>query len=148
MPDYIGKWVTEIPIPVITGFATLTDSLDLKDDTFVETFSFSYKELGRARSRFIRNEGIVSAEDNSIMLVPTKINKTFYYDYNMENIDFSVTYTNEDENFSSNLEGVVLEINNHKMEYSIVGNKLTLKVDKNDDGDYSDVFETIIYTRQ
>ena len=147
MPDYVGKWVIEIPVPTATGFATFRDSLDLKDDTFVETFRGSCYPSYQCY-KFVTNEGIVSAEDNSIMLVPTKIIETFYYDFDMKNIDISLTYTNKDENFSSNLEGLVLEISNHKMEYSIVGNTLTLKADKNNDGDYSDYFETIVYTRQ
>lgn len=147
VPDYVGKWVIEILVPTASGFATFTDSLDLKDDTFVETFRGSCYPSYQCY-KFVTNEGIVSAEDNSIMLVPTKIIETFYYDFDMKNIDFSLTYTNKDENFSSSLEGLVLEISNHKMEYSIVGNTLTLKADKNNDGDYSDIFETIVYTRQ
>ncbi len=148
IPDYVGKWETEINVPVATGFQTVVFTLDLKTGAFIETFNASYYSLGREYFKSVANEGTVSTEVNSISFFPTKINKTIYYDNEMKNVDFSESYTNKDEDFISKLEGLTLEMINQKMEYNIVGNILTLKADKNNDGDYSDIFETIVYTRQ
>jgi hypothetical protein len=148
IPDYVGKWETEINVPVETGFQTVVFTLDLKTDAFIETFNASYYSLGRVYFKSVANEGTVSTQVNSINFYPTKIIKTSYYDNEMKNVDFSESYTNKDEDFISKLEGLTLEMINQKMEYNIVGNILTLKADKNNDGDYSDIFETIVYTRQ
>jgi hypothetical protein len=60
----------------------------------------------------------------------------------------TVTYFNEGSLIFETLMSSSGYKKDFQSEYSVVGNKLTLKTDMNDDGDYTDANETTTYTRQ
>lgn len=145
--DYAGTWITAKTVAGSSGFVLVDYSLTLTDHAFTETFLTSVGMYSKP-SRFVTMEGsVVSLPGNIMKLVVRKVSHSTY------NSDTSVasepyeTFTFEDQNFGFEFEGIGMSTSNHKIEYEIINNQLTIKVDYNRDGIYAEN-EKSIYTKQ
>lgn len=146
-PGYIGKWVTSKPIAGTSGYVSINYSLSLTYNTFTETFLIDVGQYPK-EARFVTMEGSVSVAGNMMKLI---VHKLTFSKYNSTTHSASTTYETlmfTDDDFGFIYEGIGLSASNHQLEYEISDNQLNLKIDYDIDGDYSELYETIVYTRQ
>lgn len=141
--DYAGKWITEKPVAVTTGYISIKYYLELTNYKFRETF------IRPARTSYttgdqLSMEGTVLASGNILKLVVHKLSVSKYDPVASEPYE---TFTFEDQNFGFEFEGIGMSTSNHQVEYEIVDNQLILKVDYNRDDIYSEN-EKSAYTKQ
>lgn len=147
VPDYVGEWLTAKTIPGASGYVLVDYSLILTKHTFTETFLTGVGQYPKEAS-FVKMEGSVFVSDNIMKLV---VHKLSYSSYNSSTGTASEpykTYTFEDEDFGFVFEGIGTSTSNHQAEYEIFDNQLILKIDYDIDGDYSEWYENLVYTRQ
>jgi hypothetical protein len=142
LPEYAGKWVTEKPIAVATGFTSIKYYLELTQTEFKETFT----QPSQNRNQTIL-EGTVSISGNILKLVIHKISFSVYDPSNGTYSEpfLSNTYKDEDFGFESPVLG--MSTSNHQFEFSLIDGKLICKFDYDRDGVYSETEKTI-YSRQ
>ncbi len=141
-PDYVGKWMTMKSVPSTNGFVSVSYSLILTDQTFIETF-LDVSITGR----FITIEGSVSVSGNIMKYTPDKI---IYSTYNSSTATDSGpydTFTNKDTNFNLRLDGLMMPTSNYQVEYNLVDGQLIFKIDYDMDGIYSENQKSV-YTKQ
>jgi hypothetical protein len=144
-PDYVGKWLTEKPVAVATGFISVKYYIELTENSFTETF------IRPSRSSYSNSDqftlkGSVSASGNTLKLI---IHNLSLSNYNFATGTLSApheTHTYKDQDFGFEFEGMINTISNYQVEYSIVDGKIIFKVDYNRDGIYSES-EKSIYTK-
>ena len=147
IPDYVGKWVTVKPIAGTHGYVSVNYSLSLTNNTFTETFLTNVGQYPEKGS-FVTMEGSVSVAGNMMKLI---VHKLTFSDYNSTTYSASPPYETHiftDDDFGFIYGGIILSASNHQFEYEISDNQLNLKIDYDIDGDYSELFENIVYTRQ
>ncbi|HPE76181.1 MAG TPA: hypothetical protein PLC80_08830 [Draconibacterium sp.] len=140
-PEYVGKWVTEKPIPGTHGFFSVKYYLELTQNDFKETFGTPYSSDTQ-----ISLEGTVSVSGNILKLIIHKLSISNYDSTSGAVSEPYETRTYKDEDFGSEFNYVRIT-SNHEVEYSFVDGKLILKVDENLDGIYSES-EEYIYSKQ
>lgn len=145
-PDYIGSWLAT---------HTLTEegvTFEVKD---LLTFTGnSLHQLGQIKNPlsnqwvdFIVVKGGLSVNDKVMTLLVKEIGMSLFD----ENTGFptgNVVYYKDTSNEFDDMLSVVEIEKNFTAEYSVSGNKMTLKSDDNKDGDFDDEDETIVYTKQ
>lgn len=147
VPDYVGKWITAKTIPGASGYVLVNYSLTLTNNTFTETFLTGVGQYPK-EARFVTMEGSVSVTGNIMKLI---VHKLSYSSYNSTTSTASKpyeTHTFADDDFGFIFEGIGSSTSNHQAEYDISDNQLTLKIDYDIDGDYSEWYENMVYTRQ
>lgn len=147
-PEYVGKWVTEKPIPGATGFISVKYYLELTQNEFKETFIQPLQTQNpNVKGSQIILEGTVSVSGNILKLIILKLGVS-YYDSAIEAYSEPIeTYIYKDEDFGFASERFILTTSDHQVEFSIFDGKLICKVDYNMDGIYSEN-EKSIYSRQ
>jgi hypothetical protein len=144
--DYAGKWVTEKPIPVATGYTSVKYYLELTQSDFKETF------VRPARTSYTTSdqlsiEGSVSVTGKIMKLVIHKISISIYNSSTSTASEPHETYTFKDQDFGLEFEGIGSSTSNHQVEYNLVDGQLILKIDYDMDGIYSENQKSV-YTKQ
>jgi hypothetical protein len=145
-PEYAGKWLTEKPIAVTTGYLSIKYYLELTQNEFKETF-IQPPQTAYSKGNQISLEGTVSVSGNFLKLT---IHKLSISSYNPTTGAFSEpyeTYTYKDEDFGFVSPYLGLSTSNHQFEFSVIDGKLICKFDYDMDGIYSENEKTI-YSRQ
>jgi hypothetical protein len=139
--------VTERAIPYTYGYARVNYYLTISENKYNESF-FILPWSMYDNWRFVSIDGSLSVIDNRIKFKPEKIN---YYNCNskLEKIDppYNTLPYFEDANGNS-LSGLFYPVSSYNAEFKLDGKALTLQIDYDKDGDYSEYIETIAYTRQ
>lgn len=137
--DYNGTWEIYFDIPSNTGYSSLRYEIELNNSAYSESFLNYYS----ASNEYIYNvwEGEVIKTGNKLQFEVTSI-KTYNYDpvaeEVLELISESVpTEPHIDRSLSLSWETVLYTINNGNLE---------IRADWNEDGDYEDTDEIMIYT--
>jgi hypothetical protein len=143
-PEYVGKWVTEKPIPGTHGFLSVKYYLELTKNDFKEIFIQPTKTPPYSISTQISLEGTVTGSENILKLTIHKLSISNYDSATGAVSEPYETRTYKDEDFGSEFNYVRIT-SNHEVEYSFVDGKLILKVDENLDGIYSESEEYIYY---
>jgi hypothetical protein len=136
-PDYAGKWITEKPVAVATGYTSIKYYIELKNNEFTETF-IRPSRTPYENSTQLTLEGTISASGKTLKLV---IHKLSVLNYNSATCTVSApyeTHTYNDDDFGFEFEGSGLSTSNHQVEYNLIDGKLILKVDYNRNGIYSE----------
>jgi len=146
VPDYAGKWMTDKPVAVATGYVSIKYYIELTSDEFKETF------IRPARNSYSNGdqlslEGSVSASGKILKLVVHKLSISIYNPATGTASAPHETHTYKDQDFGFLFEGMINSIGNYQSEYSLIDGKLTVKVDYNRDGIYAEN-EKSVYTRQ
>lgn len=144
-PEYVGKWLTEKPIALATGYTSVKYYLELTQNEFKETF-IQPSQTAYSKGNQIHLEGTVSVSGNVLKLIIHKLSVS-YYDSTTGTFSEPFeenTYKDQDYGFES--ERLGMSTSNHQVEFSIIDGKLICKVDYNRDGIYSE--NETIYSRQ
>lgn len=145
-PDYTGKWVTEKPIAVTSGYVSIKYYLELTNNEFKETF------IRPSRSSYSNGdqlslEGSVSSSAKILKLTIHKLSVSNYDPVTGIVSNPHETLAYKDQDFGFEFEGAGMSTSNHEIEFSIIDGKLICKVDYNRDGIYSEN-EKSIYFKQ
>lgn len=144
LPDYAGTWVTTATIPSEEGNIEGKQILMLNEKSFSDLVQL---QVGTKWIDFVVMKGSVSVSGNMITRTIKELGIT---SYNMAtNLPTGVIVTSKEgeEEFNTIMEQFGLE-KTFTEEFSVSGNKLTLKTDDNHDGDYLDELETNVFTKQ
>jgi hypothetical protein len=145
-PDYVGKW------SAIEIFTENGVSIQYKD---IMTFSTGgFNDLGQlydaSTSKFIdyiELNGTISVSGTTMSVMITEIGFSSFDMISGKPTGTIVSYKEG----SSQFESLITQSGQPKSftsEYSVSGNEMTIKTDNNNDGDYTDLNETIVYTKQ
>jgi hypothetical protein len=144
-PDYVGTW---------SAFEVVTEdgiTLNIKD---IMTFTKEgFSDLGQiyyaSASKyidFIKMNGTISVSGNIMNVKITEIGVSLI-DMTGMPTGTIVTYKEG----SSQYDKLLVQTGqpkSFKSEYVVLGNKMTIKTDSNNDGDYTDAYETTVYIKQ
>ena len=145
-PDYVGTW---------SAIETMTESgvsMQYKD---IITFSKGgFNDLGQlydaSTSKYIdyvKLNGTISVSGTTMNVKITEIGVSSFDMISGKPTGTIVTYKEGSSQYES-LFTTTGQPKSFKSEYSVSGNKMTIKTDNNNDGDYTDANETTIYTKQ
>lgn len=140
-PEYVGKWVTEKPIPLSAGYTSVKYYLELTQNDFKETF------IVPPQHNQISLEGTVSVSGNILKLTIHKLSISIYDPTTGAVSEPYETLTYKDEDFGFVSPYIGMSTSNHQVEFSLIDGKLILKFDYDMDGIYSEKEKTI-YSRQ
>lgn len=144
---YNGKWMTERAIPYIWSYARVNYYLTISGNKYTESFFIlPYQIYGTYR--FVSIEGSLSVSGNQMHFKPERLS---YYNCNSKNEKIDppydiVSFNNPDD--GGHLSWLFYPISSYKAEFTLDRKALNLQIDYDNDGDYSEYTETIIYTRQ
>lgn len=142
--DYVGKWTSEETITSEEGTDSYKDIMTLTRTTFEDIIQTPDSDDEWVDSFVLK--GTISANGNVMEVHVSEIGVS---DIDPVSGEFNGSMTTYKEG-SLLFEAIIAESGQEKdfqSEYSIEGNKMTLKTDTNDDGDYNDENETTVYTR-
>ena len=145
-PDYAGTWV-------VTGAYTLGNmTFEMKDILTLSKGSFSdvIQIKDPTNNKWINASGIkgsVSANENLLTFIIQEIGVSSVNVVTQMPTGTLEYYKDGQTEFDDLLSANDL-VKTYNSEYSIADNTLTLKTDINEDQDYNDAGETILYTRQ
>jgi hypothetical protein len=145
-PEYVGKWVTEKPIAVATGFLSIKYYLELTQNEFKETF-IQPPQTAYSKGNQISLEGTVSVSGNILKLIIHKLSVSHYDSTTGTFSEPYETHIYKDQDFGFESGSLGMPTSNHQVEFSLIDGKLICKVDYNRDGIYSENEKTI-YSRQ
>jgi hypothetical protein len=106
-----------------------------------------YNPLTGKYTDYIKLGGLLSVSGSTMTIKATEIGVSSFDLVTGYPTGSITTYKEGSSQFES-LFSVSGQAKTQKSEYSIEGNKLTVKTDNNNDGDYTDADETTVYTRQ
>ena len=134
---YNGTWETQITYPV-TDPVLIRYEIELHNSVYTESFPTHYSQ---GTSQYNVWQGKVTASGNTLSFVVTNM-KT--YNYNPETDE--VLDLISEEKPSIPYHRIYGTLSWETARYEISGGNLIIKVDRNDDGDYEDLNESLIYT--
>ena len=144
-PDYVGAWMSIDSISTVYGNTSLKDVITLTETSFTDLKQIQFMN---AWMDFISMKGTLSASGNLINVHITEAGTSFDMDTLLPFLPLGkiTSYKEGTPEFDSLLSLAKLS-QTFKSEYSVSGNKLTLKTDYNNNGKY-EANETTVYTRQ
>ena len=142
-PDYVGTWTAMSSISTDYGDTSLKDLMTLTETSFTDLRQIQFMN---AWLDFTSMKGTLSVNGNLININIAEAGTSFDMATGIPSGTIK-TYKAGTPEFDKLLSQAKLS-KTFKSEYSVAGNKLTLKTDYNEDGDYLDELETTVYTRQ
>ena len=140
---YYGKWMAGKAVPSTGGFAKVNYYLTLSNpNRFNESF-FIYTQ----GIKYVSIDGSISVLENNMEFNAEKISFS-NYDVQKEKLDPPYYVITNDQEIETALHSLVKVTSGHNAEFSLNGNKLTLIVDYDENGNSLDYDEILIYTRQ
>ena len=145
LPDYVGTWVAIESLPTEAGTVQIKDIM-----TFTEK---SFTDVGKLQVStnywidLVSMKGTLSVNGNIMKFTVTEVGMSEFSEVTGFPTGVMETHSKGSAEFDSLLEEVgqpaIFE-----SEYIVAGNKLTLKTDNNEDGDFEDEMEITVYTKQ
>jgi len=143
--NYIGTWSSIQNVTQDGISMDIKDVITLTEDSFIDIAQFLNPSTGKYVD-LMKMSGNLSVLSTT-MLVTIKEIGINQIDPNTGQSTGMFSVKEGDAQFEDLFIKLGLS-KSFKSEYSVNGNKLTLKTDGNNDGDYTDKNETVIYTRQ
>jgi len=144
--DYVGTWIAEISIPTASGFTSIRDVMTFTEDGVIDLLQFP----GGSTDKWIdymNLKGSISVNENMMTVTIAEIGISSVNAVTGLPTGTIISYKEG----SAEFEAILSQSEQSKTfdsEYSVSGDKLTLKTDNNDDGDYLDEEEVTVYTKQ
>lgn len=141
--DYVGKWTSEVIEGTEEGDEDYKYILDLTKTTFEHNIQSSVSNSEWVNILMLK--GTITANGQIMDVHISEIGSPI--DITTGEMTSTMKTYKEGTLFFEALLMQSEQKKDFESEYSISGNKLTLKTDNNDDGDYTDINETMVYTR-
>jgi hypothetical protein len=144
-PAYVGTWSRTDNIPVDTFSLQVKDLLTFTKTT-VKNMGQIYNSDTDAWLDLMGMKGTFTSSGKNLNIT---VNQVGISDFDTLGIPTgNIQYFTKDDTEFNLVLGELGQKENFDAEYSISGNKLTMKVDDNDDGDFLDDGETQVYTKE
>ena len=143
-PDYVGAWMSIDSISTVYGNTSLKDVMTLTETSFTDSRQIQVP-ISLLWMDFISMKGTLSTNENLINIKVTEVGTSYNVLTGLPSGKIT-TYKEGTPEFDSLLSLAKL-LQTFKSEYSVSGNKLTIKTDYNNNGTY-EADEIMIYTRQ
>lgn len=144
---YFGGWITKKSIPALNGYAEVNYYLELSDNAFTESF-LKYNGTSWRNWIFVSIEGSLSVSGNIMIFSAEKISFSTYNADTSTHAEPYAVYTKNDQDLNGMSSGFVLATAGNKAEYAVTRDGLSLKVDYNENDDFSDDHTAFLYKRQ
>ncbi|HEY3371567.1 MAG TPA: hypothetical protein VGK10_11995 [Prolixibacteraceae bacterium] len=145
LPAYAGTWAATESIPTETGYTSIKDIVTLTETSFAE---LGQMEIGTGNWKDIASlKGTMTVSGNSLHITLTDVGMTTLNMLTGLPTGTIITYHEGSAEFNDQLSQME-QPKTYVTQFSISGNQLTLLTDINLDGDYTDEYETGVYTRQ
>ncbi|MBW8331944.1 MAG: hypothetical protein K0M40_07980 [Prolixibacteraceae bacterium] len=144
--DYVGTWVAEVSIPTASGYTSLRDVMTFSENSVIDLIQIP----GGSADKWIdymNLKGSISVSGNMMTVTIAEIGISSVDPVTGMPTGTIIGYKEG----SSEFEAILSQSEQSKTfesEYSVLGDKLTMKTDNNDDGDYLDGDEVTVYTKQ
>jgi hypothetical protein len=123
----------------------MKDVMTLSESGFSDLYQV-YNPRTNKYTDYIKIGGLLSVSGSTMTIKATEIGVSTF-DLTTGYPTGSITTYKEGSSQFESLFTLSGQAKTQKSEYSIEGNKLTVKTDNNNDGDYTDADEIIVYTR-
>jgi hypothetical protein len=144
--SYVGTWVATETVSEQGVSMTVKDIMTLTESTFTNVAQIQ-NPLTSAWTDLLGLKGSISVVNNIMEVVVTEIGmSTFDMITGMPTGELS--YYSDGQGEFANLLAESDIIGSFQSEFSVSGDKMTIKTDANGDGDFTDSGETSVYTRQ
>ena len=147
-PDYVGTWAVIMPsIPTDTGYTSgFKDNMTFTKSGFTDLIQMPGESADKWID-YLSMKGSITVSGNMINVTITEFGISSFDVITGKPTGTIISYKEGSSTFNDilNNSGQAKTFNS---EYSVSGNKMTLKTDNNEDGDYLDSDETTVYTRQ
>lgn len=144
--DYVGTWIAVESIPTVIGLREVRDVMTFTENTVVDLMQTPGWSAGNWID-LLNLKGSISVSGNLMTVTIAEIGITSLDPVLGLPTGTIINYKDGNAEF----EDILSEYDLARVfdsEFIVSGNKLTLKTDKNDDGDYEDELEITVYTRQ
>lgn len=145
--NFYGKWTVVKAVPSTGGFVqrnydlTLSRMNKFNESFFIET-GWTIKNY-----EFVSIDGTFVVMENQIQFNAEKISISKYYSAN-NYVDSPYTIISDSVNIENKLQEFIKPTSGHTAKFILDGKKLTLSVDYDENGNYLDEDEILIYNRQ
>lgn len=141
--SYVGKWSSDIIVSDEDG--DYKDNLTLTKNTFEDLIQTQTSANNWVNSIMVKGSMTVNGNVMNVHVSEIGISEI---DETTGDFTGNITTYKEGSLFYGIIMDEVGQDSDFQSEYAVNGNKLTLKTDMNDDGDFNDINETTVYTRQ
>lgn len=145
-PEYAGTWVTTFTSTEDGNSIQIKDVMTLTQSGFSDLYQV-YNPTTSKYTDYIKLSGSLAVSGSTMTVKATEIGVSSF-DLTTGYPTGTITSYKEGSSQFESLFTLTGQAKTFKSEYSISGNKLTLKTDNNNDGDYTDANETTVYTRE
>lgn len=147
-PDYVGTWAVIMPsIPTATGFTGgFKDNMTFTKSSFTDLIQMPGESADKWID-YMNMKGSISVSGNLMTVTITELGISSFDVITGRPTGTIISYKEGSSTFDAILNNSE-QPKTFNSEYSVSGNKLTLKTDNNDDGDYLDSDEVTVYTKQ
>ena len=148
---YFGKWMAAKAVPATSGYAPYHDVnyylTFFNTNRFNESFyMYTQEDNYTQRIKYVSIEGSFLVSGNNMEF---KVEKISFSNYNAQKEVLESPYSiSNDQEIKNALHSFIKITSGHNAEFSLNGNKLTISVDYNKNGNYLDSDEVLAYTRQ
>ena len=145
-PDYVGTWASVIAIPTPSGYIGYRDLMIFSENSVINVLQLP----GGSETQWIDQmnmKGLIAVSGNMITVTIAEVGISSLDAVTGRATGTIISYKDGSAEFETILSQSDLS-KIFKSEYSVSGDKLTLKTDNNDDGDYDDGDEITVYTKQ
>jgi hypothetical protein len=143
LPDYAGTWVALVNIPTEAGIMSLKETITLTETGYSDLAQMQVDKWTDLASM----KGSMMVSGNFLNITLTQVGMSSMNMLTGFPDGVIITYEATDPGFNALLTDLG-QTKTFKFEYSISGNLMTLRTDKNEDGDTLDENETTVYTKQ
>jgi hypothetical protein len=144
-PDYVGTWISYEIVTEDGITMNIKDIMTFTKEGFNDLGQIYYPSEGKYMD-VTKMYGTISVNGN---IMNVKITEIGISRLNMNEIPTGTIVTYKEG--SSQYNQLFIQTGQPKSfesEYVVLGNKMTIKTDNNNDGDYTDANETTVYTKQ
>jgi len=144
--DYVGTWIAVESIPTASGYTAIRDVMTFTDNEVTDLIQFPEGSADKWID-YMNLKGLVSVSGNMMTVTITEIGISSLNAVTEMPTGTIISYKAGSVEFETILSQSE-QSKTFKSEYSVSGEKLTLKTDNNNDGDYLDGDEVTVYTKQ
>lgn len=146
LPDYVGTWSVVENIPLAAGFTSIREVITFSADSVIDLMQIPRSSIDNWAD-YMNLKGSISVNGNIMTVNITEIGMSSLDPITRMPTGTLISYKETGPEFESILAaGEQPKV--FETEYTVSGNKLTLKTDNNNDGDYLDADEITVYTKQ
>jgi hypothetical protein len=146
LPDYVGTWIVVENIPIATGFISYREVMTFSQDSVIDLMQIPGRSIDNWAD-YMNLKGSISVNGNIMTININEIGMSSLDPITGMPTGTLISYKETGPEFQSILAaGEQPKV--FESEYTVSGNKLTMKKDNNNDGDYLDSDEITVYTKQ